>query len=146
MQPTYFINSGVILHDKIIRLDYNPATDILETSMPDVTRFMLPEVEMCLDVIVSNIRNYDIKKLLLDSTNSVVDIDEDDDAYKTIAMKFGMALMGTRLNKIARVESSDMKREAKSAEVRKHANLPMEFRNFSNRTDAMNWLLEMQVA
>jgi hypothetical protein len=135
----------VVLHDKIIRLDYNPATDILETSMPDVTRFMLSDVEMCLEVIVTNIRNYDTKKLLLDSSNSIVDIDEDNEAYKAIAMKFGMDLMGTRLKKIARVESSDLTREAKSAEVRQHVNLPMEFRNFSNKADAMNWLLEMQV-
>ncbi|MHC2992812.1 hypothetical protein OB13_14940 [Pontibacter sp. HJ8] len=136
----------MVLHDKIITLDYNPATDILETSMPDVTHFRLSEVEMCLDVIITNIRIYDIKKLLLDSSNSIVDIDEDDEAYKAIAMNFGMALMGTRLKKIARVESTDSEREAKSAEVRQQANLPMEFRNFSNRTDAMNWLLEKQVA
>lgn len=136
----------MVLHDKIIRLDYNPATDILETSMPDVTHFMLPEVKMCLEVIVTNIRNYDIKKLLLDATNSVIDMDEDDEAYKAIAMQFGMDLMGTRLKKIARVESRDLVREAKSAAARQQANLPMEFRNFSSRAEAMDWLLEMQVA
>lgn len=136
----------MVLHEKIIRLDYNPATDILETSMPDVTHFMLSEVQMCLDVIITNIRNYDIKKLLLDSSNSVIEIGEDDEAYKAIAMKFGMDLMGTRLKKIARIESADLRREANSAEVREHMNLPMEFKNFSNRDDAKDWLLEMRVA
>ncbi|GHA81459.1 hypothetical protein [Pontibacter akesuensis] len=136
----------MVLHDKIIRLDYNPATDILETSMPDVTHFMLSEVKMCLDVIVTNIRNYDIKKLLLDASNSVIEMDEDDEAYKAVAMKFGMDLLGTRLKKIARVESADARREAKSEEARQQANLPMEFRNFSSRDEAMSWLLEMRVA
>lgn len=112
--------------------------------MPDVTQLALPEVSACLDIVVSNIRNYDIKKLLLDSSKSV--IEAEDEAYKAVTTKFGLDLMNTRLKKIARVATTDTKREAKSAQVsaelRRELNLPIEFRNFSNQADAMEWLLE----
>ena len=138
----------MIIYSGIITLDYNPATDVLATSMPDVRQFGMAEVSFCLGLIVENIRNYDIKKLLLDASNSLVEVE--DEAYKAMATKFAMDLMKTRLKKIARVETADAKREEKSAkmsrELKQELNLPMEFRNFSSKEEAMGWLLLLEHA
>jgi len=138
----------MLIYSGIITLDYNPATDVLVTSMPDIRQFGLSEVSFCLGLIVENIRNYDIKNLLLDSSKSV--IEAEDEAYKTLTTKFSMDLMATRLRKIARVATTDIKREEKSsklsAELKQEMNLPIEFKNFSDRAHAMDWLLSQEQA
>jgi hypothetical protein len=138
----------MLLYNGIITLDYNPTTDILLTSMPDVKQFTLPEVSFCLGLIVDNIRNFDIKNLLLDSSQSVVEIEEE--SYKAITSKFAVDLMSTRLQKIARVGTTDTSREEKSAklstELKQELNLPIAFKNFSNQTEAMAWLLASEAA
>jgi len=132
------------IYSGMIELDYDPATDILTTSMPDLREFSLPEVKMCLEIVVSNIRNYDIKKLLLDSSGSVVEID--DEAYKAVVAKFTMDLMATRLKKLARVATTSPAREQKSTklanEIRQEFRTTVEFANFPSKPEALKWLLE----
>jgi len=133
----------MIIHNGIIKLDYNPTTDVLVTSMPDVRQFGLSEVNFCLGLIVDSIKNYDIKYLLLDSSKSVVEADNE--SYKAITTKFALDLMHTRLKKIARIGTTDANREEKSAkvatEIRQGMNLPVEFQNFNSQAEAMGWLL-----
>lgn len=134
----------MILYSGLITLDYNPATDILETSMPDVRQFASSEVMACVDIIVSHIHNYDIKKLLLDSSKSVVDVEMDE--YKAVSEKFARSLLATRLRKLARIATADAVREAKSTRVStdllQELNFPITFGNFTNRKEAMRWLLQ----
>ncbi|GHA65499.1 hypothetical protein [Pontibacter akesuensis] len=134
----------MLIYSGIITLDYTPATDVLVTSMPDVKQFSLSEVRFSLELIVENIRNYDIKNLLLDSSNSIIEVE--DSAYKSVTSKFATDLMATRLQKIARVVTSDAKREERSArlatELKQEMNMPVEFKNFTTRKDAMHWLLD----
>lgn len=134
----------MIIHNGIITLDYDPAKDVLVTSLPDIREFASSEVSFCLGLIIESIRNFDIKYLLLDSSNSVVEVE--DEAYKTITKSFALDLMSTRLKKLARVGTKDIKREEKSAkiseELRQEVNLPMEFGNFSTKEEAMEWLLQ----
>jgi len=133
----------MLIHSGIITLDYSPATDVLVTSMPDIKEFGASEVSFCFGLIVENVRNYHIKNLLLDSSKSIVEVE--DEAYKAITMKFAMDLMGTRLKKLARVGTIDTEREEKSAklsaDIKQEVNLPVEFRNFATREEAMEWLL-----
>ncbi|QMU30411.1 hypothetical protein [Adhaeribacter radiodurans] len=133
----------MVLHDGIITLDYNPAQDVLITSMPDIKTFGLSEVSYCLGLIVEYIRNYDIKKLLLDSSNSVVEVE--DEAYKTITTQFALNLMNTRLKKLARVGTTNTNREESSAkisqEIKQELNLPIEYKSFNGKAEAMEWLL-----
>ncbi|MDQ3290557.1 MAG: hypothetical protein M3Q05_04635 [Bacteroidota bacterium] len=132
----------MLLYSGIINLDYNPTTDILVTSMPDVRQFGMSEVSFCLNLIVDNIRNYHIKNLLLDSSKSIIEVE--DEVYKNITLRFGMDLMNTNLKKLARVGTIDKKREERSAklsgEISQELQLPIEFKNFSNRVEAMEWL------
>lgn len=134
----------MLIYSGIITLDYNPATDVLATSMPDIREFSSSEVAYCLDLIIESIKGYDIKHLLLDSSKSIVEVE--DEAYKAITMTFSLALMKTRLKKIARIGTGSASREENSArivnELRHELNMPIEFRNFYDRVEAMDWLLQ----
>jgi hypothetical protein len=130
------------IYSGIITLDYNPATDVLISEMPDTREFGLSEVSFCLELIVENVRNYDIKHLLLDSSKSVLGLEGE--AYKSLSIKFSRDLMSTRLKKIARVGTTNSNREEKSAklttELRQELNFPIQFQNFTNQAEALQWL------
>lgn len=134
------------IYKGIITLDYEPATDVLVTSMPDVRQYGLSEVSVSLGIIVSNIRNYDIKKLLLDASQSVVAVESE--SYSAVVKKFTLDLMSTRLQKLARVSTTDVLREAPTAriasEVRQELRPTIEHRNFTSPIEALAWLLEKQ--
>ena len=131
------------LYKGMITLDYNPITDVLVSDMPDTKQFGALEVSYCLGLIVDSIRYYDIKKLLLDSSKSLIDVE--DEVYQAITTKFSMKLRSTRLKKIARVATTDKNREEKSAKVskalRQEFNFSLVFQNFTSQEEAMDWLL-----
>lgn len=129
----------MLIYTGIITLDYDPATDVLVTGMPDVRQFGLSEVSFCLGLIVETIRNYDIKHLLLDASQSVVEMEGE--AYRALTAKFSTDLMKTRLKKMARVATADAGREERSASISAELHLPMASRNFPSQAEAMGWLL-----
>lgn len=132
----------MLLYNGIIILDYDPSTDILISSMPDIQAFSLSEVSFCLERIVESVTSYDIKHLLLDSSKSVVQIGNEE--YQAVALQFGMSLMETGLKKVARVGTTDALREEKSArttqELGAELQLPIAFRNFTSQQEAIDWL------
>ena len=133
----------MLLTNSILKLDYNPATDVLVTCMPDLRTYALAEVSYCLDLMVESIRTYDIKKMLLDSSQTLIEVE--DASYKAVMAQFAWALADTHLKKIARVGTADIMREDKAAklasELRAEVNLPVEYKSFISQTEAMNWLL-----
>jgi hypothetical protein len=136
----------IIFSNGLITLDYDPATDILSVALPDIRNFGTSEVERSLDIIVETIVNYDIKKLLLDSSKAIIEVD--DEAYRNIIMKFSMDLMRTRLKFLARVGSPLEQQEKRATRVAEEAKrvsaVPVEFQNFTDSAEAMGWLLRQK--
>lgn len=136
----------MLLYNGIITLDYNPATDVLVTDLPDVRQFGLSELRFCLDLIVKSVINYDIKQLLLDSSHSVAGTE--DEAHKAVTANFGIDLMKTRLKRIARVGAADAARGEKEAgvasELRQELDLPVKIRTFFSKNEAMGWLQSLE--
>lgn len=134
----------MLLYNGIITLDYNPATDVLVTELPDVRQFGLLELRFCLDLIVKSVINYDIKQLLLDFSHSVVGIE--DEAHRAVTANFGIDLMKTRLKRIARVGVADAAREENAARVAPELGqeLPIKIRTFSSKNEAMGWLQPLE--
>lgn len=133
----------ILFSNGLITLDYDPATDVLSVALPDIRHFGTTEVERSLELIVETITNYDIKKLFLDSSKAIVEVD--DEAYRNIIMKFSRDLMKTRLRFIARVGSTLEKQEKRAKqvadEVQQVTTMPVEFSNFTNPAEAMEWLV-----
>ena len=133
----------ILFKNGLIILDYNPADDILSVELPDIQKLTLPEVRRSFQIIGENLRNYDVKYLLIDSSKAVVDIEDID--YKAVIMQFGSDLLRTRLQKLARVGGTIPKQEKRAQSVATETiqalDLPFKFANFENRESAIKWLL-----
>ena len=136
----------ILFENSIIRLDYNPATDIIAAEYPDLHQYLLPEIKYTIDIMVDIIKSYDIKRLLLDSRRTLVDVTEEES--REIATYLATGVMKTRIQKVARIQSPTDKVE-KTAEANiKHLSeahaLPFMILNFTNKEDAIDWLRQAE--
>jgi len=133
----------MILQNCDIKLDYNPATDILEIEYPDMHSYQLSEIEYSMSLMVESIKNYDVKRLLFDSSKTIIGVS--DDEYAKVMAQLISLLTTTRLEKVARIALLDQVREKlEQAKINEQAQitvLPFELKTFSNRADAKAWLV-----
>ncbi|MBF8963726.1 hypothetical protein I0P70_10740 [Pontibacter sp. FD36] len=132
----------ILLQNSILRLEYNPATDILQVRYPDLQRYHLSEIRHSLQIMVETIRNYDVRKLLLDARTTAIEIEEDENRQLTVELA-GM-LSKTRLTKVARVQPADPEKEARAQRnieaARKAGILNYEVATFTTPEEALIWL------
>ena len=131
----------MVLHQSsLITLDYEPASDILSLDWPDVKDFLVPEIERELKVLVDTIKHYDVKKLLIDTSKAQVEVN--DAAYQAFLSTFANTLKDTRLQKLARVGTSNPEREKITEQAKEASRIDqvMEFQNFNSKTEALAWL------
>ncbi|MEJ8800816.1 hypothetical protein [Pontibacter sp. H249] len=133
----------IIHQNSIIKLEYNPATDILDVKYPDLQKFMLLEIKESLKLLVSTVRNYDVKRLLLDASHTIIEINEEENRELTFYL--ATELSKTRLQKLARIKPADPNKEARAQEnikeIEKSGTIPFLVRTFSSKTEAINWLI-----
>lgn len=122
-------------------LDYNPATDILATSMPDVRPSELPQASYCLGLITDAINNYHVRSLLMDCSKSVMEGEQA--TCKAIVRQLSTGLVKTRLRKLAWIAATSAELYA---ELKQELNLTMESKIFSNKAEALDWLLLQEPA
>jgi len=132
----------ILFENGIIKLEYDPATDILVIDYPDLHGYQISEIKHSVDILADNVRNYDVKKVLLDSTKTVVTVTPEES--KEIAVYMARALAKTRVKKLARLESLNSTVKARAKEniqhIQKAIALPFALQNFTEKTDALNWL------
>lgn len=128
----------ILFNNGLIVLNYEPATDILSVDMPTVNNLNVSEIGGSLSIIVDHVRNYDVKRLLVDARSTVVDIDED--TYTAIVSEFSRNLLTTRIQKVARIVTTSTVRENVVQKVYGNQNLPIEFKSFTEITPALEWL------
>ncbi|AKD04151.1 hypothetical protein POKO110462_19660 [Pontibacter korlensis] len=128
----------MIIENPVLRLDYNPATDVLHVEWPDVKEYTVAEAEYAIESIVSTLRLYDIKYLLADTRKGVVEIPQE--RYKTIITNFAVSLVATRVRKLARVVPDLSLRAQAIQEVKQETQLKVEIQTFMNVEEATQWL------
>lgn len=135
----------ILYQNALIKLDYNPSTDILFIEWPHVEPYTLPEIRRTLELVVEYIRNYDVKKLLIDGSKTQVSPQLEEVEYKALVTQFVQDLKKTRLQKAARIITQDKVREARSkelaAELKQEVQLTVQDRSFATRSEALEWLL-----
>ncbi len=135
----------ILYQNNLVTLNYEPTTDILSAVWPNVEPYNLMEVKDTLRILAESIRNYDVKKLFIDGSKTSISPDLDQEEYKRIVMEFAQALATTRLQKSARLVTSDEAREVRSqelsAEVKEKVQLNIQNQNFTTEEEAMSWLL-----
>ncbi|WP_276499691.1 hypothetical protein [Pontibacter litorisediminis] len=134
----------ILHHNSLIKLEYSPATDILQVNYPDLYSYQLSEVRHSLAVMVEAIRNYDVKRLLLDASVTAISIGEAEN--RELSISLAASLAKTRLQKVARIHPLNPTRESIAQEnisnILRAGPLPYQLRTFSNRTQALQWLVE----
>ncbi|QHL87984.1 hypothetical protein GU926_11305 [Nibribacter ruber] len=134
----------ILFQNRLIVLEYRPGTDVLSVDWPSVSAYDLTEVERSLSTLVEYITNYDVKRLLIDSTKAVISPDLDMVEYQAIVTEFAYKLQKTRLQKSARIMHADLAREATSQQISedisRKARLTVENRNFTDKAEALAWL------
>lgn len=128
----------MIIANPIIKLDYNPARDVLSVEWPDFREYTVSEAEYILDIIVETVKLYDVKCLLADTRSGVVELAES--RYKRIVLRFAKGLAATRLRKVARVVTRGTLRERQVNEVKKEAGLDVPVESFYSTEAALRWL------
>ena len=128
----------MIIPNQFIKLEYSPATDVLYVEWPNIHDYSVPELKHILSEILSTIRNYDIRKVLADSTKSIVTLP--DAEYNSIVEQLTRDLMTTRLQKFARLTTGQGNREQAASKAAEALAGFFEVRNFSNLEEALEWL------
>jgi hypothetical protein len=132
----------ILFENSIVKLDYNPATDILVIDYSDLHGYLLPEIKNSVDILTDVAKSYDVKKVLLDSTRTVVSVTPDES--REISVYLANALAQTRVQKLARVQSLNAEVETRAKENIEHVQqaltLPFQVRNFSEKAEALEWL------
>ncbi|WP_114777431.1 hypothetical protein [Botryobacter ruber] len=127
----------MIIPSPLITLDYNPAKDVLIVEWPDIQEFSITEVKHSLQDIINTVKFYDVKNLLVDSRKAVIGVSKEE--YTTIASGFIKELSGTRIQKVARLESNNKVKEAQVKEISPLITA-IAFQNFSDFNEALRWL------
>lgn len=128
----------ILFQNSLICLYYNPATDILTVDMPSVSYDLASEFKRALDIIVENVRNYDVKKLMIDARKSVIEMDPDE--YAALVANFTAELKNTRLQKGARIVSENKARESLVQDTIEHVQPLSLYKTFTDRAVALEWL------
>ncbi|MFB9862293.1 hypothetical protein [Rufibacter immobilis] len=132
----------LLYQDSVLSLEYDPATDILEMVWPDFDTDTMLETKHALQMMVESIRTYDVKKLLIDGSNARIRVSDEENL--AALQQFAVDLNATRLQKIARIQSSNTRRETQTQEsmYRLQASLDAHFelQNFPDRPSALTWL------
>ncbi len=133
----------ILYENGFIKLDYEPAKDILCSACPDIREIDLLQIHHAFTIIVKNIRHYNIRNLLIDYSNTVIDVSDDD--FNTVMNHFMHDLMHTRLRKLARVVTNNTATETKlreySSQIKKELDPEFALNIFKTKADALNWLL-----
>ncbi|WP_439880714.1 hypothetical protein ACSX1A_16345 [Pontibacter sp. MBLB2868] len=112
--------------------------------LPEMRTSGLSEAERCFEILVEFVKNYHVQNLLLDSSQAEVEVGEA--SYNALIYNVSMQLKETRLKKVARVVSSNVKLEEMAilvqGQVLENNPATYQIQNFSNRDMALKWLTE----
>jgi hypothetical protein len=132
----------ILYPDNLLTLDYEMETDILKVQWPDLTLAALPELQVAIHKLIDAVKHYDVKRLLIDSRKSKVEIPED--IYKPIVFGLIQALTQTRLERMARVLPEDTLRETRlrsyNEEMTKQKMFTFKTGEFCTLEEAQGWL------
>lgn len=130
----------MILYDSgLVKLDYDPTTDILFVDFPVVDSIFPIEIGRSFELIADYVRNYDIKKLLIDAQKAQVEIPAAE--LKVLFTGLAAKLSTTRLQKVARIESPSTIRENVARQLFEGQQLSFNYQSFSDKETALTWLV-----
>ncbi|WP_026464022.1 hypothetical protein [Adhaeribacter aquaticus] len=136
----------LILKNKLQVLEYEPANNILLAEWPNHEDYSLPEVVQTLETLVKYIREYNVKYLVINSTQvkpnfQITGLRE----FKAAIVELVYNLSKTSLKKIARIATNNPEREILvrnlAHEISQGLVFDFQIKEFLSQTEAKEWLL-----
>ena len=132
----------ILLDNFLIKIDYNPATDIAIIDYPALFDFELPEVQHSIELLTETIQNYNVSKILIKPTRTTPERSQEEGGE--IAAYLAEKLKKAQVKKMARVQSnySEVEENAcKSAQLLEASrSIRTQVRFFRGKPAAMEWL------
>ncbi|MCC9168804.1 hypothetical protein [Pontibacter harenae] len=132
----------ILFENSILRLDYSPSSDILEVGYPDLHDYLLVEIKHSIDILVDTVKHYDVKRVLLDSSRTSIEVNREESRMIAVYLATGMAT--TRVQKVARLQSPsafvEHTAEANIDYITQTQSLPYQLQNFTTKEMAIGWL------
>lgn len=128
----------MIIPNKFLKLDYNPSSDVLFVEWPNMHDYTLPEVKYIISEVVEAVKSYDVKRILTDTRQSQVTVPME--AYGAVVNQLALQLATTRLQKFAKLQTSNPDREAVSENAAALVIGSIEYHAFETTEEAMAWL------
>jgi len=125
-----------------IKLEYDTDTQVLIAPCPDIEHLNLMLVHKAFTQVVQSITEHHIHKLLLDASDSKIDVSVDD--HRLVVDQFVEDLKTSPLKQLARIISANKEHEESLAiylnEKQAKSPLPFEVKNFKTKAEALSWL------
>ena len=136
----------ILFKNHLVELTYEVKHDLLLIYWPHLNQEDLLELEFVFSQVIDTLNHYDIKHLLIDSSQSLVEIDEF--TYKALLFQFVQRLSTTRLKKMARIMSESTVRENRlkgyAQEMEVQQLFTFSFAEFENKLTAVSWLTKVE--
>ena len=129
-----------VYQNRLITIIYREDTGILTVTWSNSKPYDLAEVQESIKKVIDTIKEYQCRKLLIDA--SVADVSMDDGVFKAILTQFVSELNQSGIQKLARIITSDQKREEQIQNIRNKLGVSYEFYDISNREQALKWLID----
>ncbi|MFT2009294.1 hypothetical protein ACMA1I_11520 [Pontibacter sp. 13R65] len=135
----------ILYQNSLICLNYDPSSDIIVVEYKELHNVLIPEIKHSIHILIETVKNYDIKRILLDSSQTKKIVNEDN-AFE-ITMFLAKEMLKTRIQKVARLQSpsSDVENSTQSnwALVKTLWPIPFDLQDFRNKQEALLWLKEI---
>jgi hypothetical protein len=131
----------MILHrDRYFEHLYDVKLDLVTVTWPDIENIYLPEIFHSVNVLVENVKNYNIRNLLVDARETKLLASYEDADRVVKAFTHGLAQ--SRLQKLARIESVNYQREISLKQLTTEMNATFSYKTmfFKDTKSAMDWL------
>ncbi|WP_114782861.1 hypothetical protein [Botryobacter ruber] len=136
----------MVLHwDKLVKFNYAAGQDVLYVETLDQREIYAPDIQSINTAISNCAAEHKIQHLLIDLSKNTLLLTETE--FKAAMAQLAIGLLPSALKKVARIKSKNPERERMMErvllEIQEVIKLPLEFRNFADRTEALCWLLNI---
>lgn len=131
--------------DALVDLYYYAEKGILYAAWREHKPYCADDVKKAFMAVVGSAREHQIKHILLNFADNTQNLTEKE--YKTVLAQLTVGLLPTTIQKVACIGSNENVREKRIMrsfdKIKASLNMPLQFRFFNNRAEALQWLLEV---
>ena len=129
----------ILYRNSLMQLNFDPANSLMEVNWPNFESYSLDDTKLALSRLVSTVKTYEVKKLLVDATNAKLTVESE--TYEEIVKHFTHLLFETGLEMVARVMTTDPDRESMAKKMAKFLPASIRLQHFNTIAEAKDWLL-----